>query len=86
MNNDKGAAMNTCEDCPRAATTIVTIHDSAAPTTEFVWHDKPLCDGHRDELVEQIKCEDEDVLGLTIDGMVSLVDGETYLPACERVS
>ena len=71
-----------CEDCPRPATTLVEIHDAAAPTTQQTWHEAPKCDGHRDELVEQIANGDDDVRELTIEHMTSLLDADVL--ACER--
>lgn len=70
--------MITCEDCGRPATTLLELHDDAALTTGQVWHDAYKCDDHRDELVEQIRTEAEEALGITIDHMTSLVDGHRY--------
>lgn len=75
-----------CDECILVATTIVEIHDAAAPTTGLTWHEAKLCDGCRDELVENIRSEDPEYVELTIEGMVSIEDRRAQLTKCEAAS
>lgn len=71
-----------CEDCTRPATTLIEIHDAAAPATQLVWHEALKCDGHRDELVQQIA--DDELPELTIEHMQPLIDADVL--GCEAAS